>query len=64
MAKYKRADFVSALDRIRDLPAERRRKIEAGAVRILERMHLAEIPLKSDRPVKSRLKVEKSSIPE
>ena len=126
MAKYKRANFVSALDRIRDLPAERRKKIEAGAARILEQMHLAEIrkaldttqtqlaertgmkqaeisrvennaetsqlrtlqryvvglggelqlvarfpdgvsaeiPLKSGRPVKSRVKVEKSPIPE
>src|SRR3954447_12048353 len=43
MTKYKRADFVSALDRIRDLPSERRGKIEAGAARILEQMHLSEI---------------------
>ena len=43
MAKYKRADFVSALDRIRGLPAERRKKIESGATKILEQMHLGEI---------------------
>jgi hypothetical protein len=43
MTESKRADFVSALDRIRDLPSERRGKIEAGAARILEQMHLSEI---------------------
>jgi hypothetical protein len=43
MAKYKRADFVSALDELRNLPADRRKKIEAGAARLIEQMHLAEI---------------------
>ena len=93
MAKHKRADIVSALDRIRDLPVDRRKEIEAGAAHILEQMPeasqlrtleryvaglgselqlvarfpdgvSAEIPLRSGRPVKSRIKIEKSPIPE
>lgn len=43
MAKYKRTDFPSAVDRIQAMPKKRREKIEAGALRILEEMHLAEI---------------------
>jgi hypothetical protein len=43
MAKYKKSDFKSAIDRIRELPEDRLRKVEAGASRILEQMHLAEI---------------------
>ena len=39
----KRADFVSATDRVKALPAERRARIEAGAARIVEAVHLAEI---------------------
>jgi DNA-binding XRE family transcriptional regulator len=39
----KRKDFVSALDRISTLPRERREKIESGAAKIIEEMHLAEI---------------------
>jgi hypothetical protein len=43
MARYEREDFVSALDRIRDLPPERRERIEVGAARILEQMPLFEV---------------------
>ena len=43
MARYNRSDFKSAIERIQSLPDERRARIEAGAARILEQMHLAEI---------------------
>ena len=43
MANYRKSDFTSAIGRIRDLPEDRRRKIEAGASRTLAQMHLAEI---------------------
>jgi DNA-binding XRE family transcriptional regulator len=43
MAKYKRSDFVSALDEIRALPRERRERIEAGAAKLLADIHLAEL---------------------
>jgi len=43
MARYKRSDFVSTTERIQTLPRKRRQKVEAGALRIVEQMHLAEI---------------------
>jgi hypothetical protein len=53
MTKYKRSDFKSAIDRIRELPEVRRKRIEAGASRIL-----GQIARKAGRPVKSRIKIE------
>lgn len=39
----KKSDFRSSLERIEALPAARREKIEAGAAKVLENMHLADI---------------------
>lgn len=39
----KKSDFRSSLEGIEALPAERREKIEAGAAKVLEDMHLADI---------------------
>lgn len=43
MARYKRSDFRSVLDELKDLPEERREKIYAGAAEIIRDMRLAEL---------------------
>lgn len=43
MTEYKRSDFRPFRELLDELPDARRKKVEAGAARIVERMRLAEI---------------------
>ena len=43
MAKLKKASFVNAGDRVRDLPADRRARVEALADEMAAELHLSEI---------------------
>lgn len=43
MTAYRRSDFLPFRELLEDLPEDRRRKAEAAAANIVERMHLAEI---------------------